>query len=630
MADENFPTPTRTDDQLVLVKARLSIGKSNILMDLQKMQKNPIFYMLVDILQNTNFFSAFTALPDVPSIYIQQFWNTLTMDTNALGITPKDHTYPFVAPPTRDLAIKTFFSDAANLKVPTKMPKPRVIPYCRFTKLIIYYLGGRHNIHKRPQSPLHIMEDDYSLNNLKFVPKGELYEVFGMLIPKDLITDVIRNSEYYQKYLEMAARKPHQVTNVINEEGGKKKKAPPTVRKGKVMKVGKGKKSDDHVDDDDEVQHALEPQLEDDEYNLQRGIQMRLKSFQAPVGGVAIREPVSGITRQLPDDTSAHVVHDTLSLADAETDADTEKSNSKADTKILNVGDKQGEDVFNTAALEERIVELDKDQAGSDPGKTPKSRPPPEEDQDGSDPRQSHVAQAGPNPEPMHEDFIAIVYPVVHENLKLTTKEQVHIENPPSSSGTLSSMKNLEDAFTFATTATTTTLLPPPPPLPQSSIDPNLANHVSVLEKRSANFDQKHQLQDKTTKSLASRVYKLEHHDLYSEIDKHVNEAVKEAIQSALQAPLCECFRDLSEVQMKEILHDRMFKSNSYRSHPDHTTLYKALEASMQRDNNDELHEEFSTSQKTCRDDQDPPLPRTLTKARRKSMILMSLLQNSL
>ncbi|GJZ14769.1 hypothetical protein Tco_0550446 [Tanacetum coccineum] len=49
----------------------------------------------------------------------------------------------------------------------------------------------------------------------------------------------------------------------------------------------------------------------------------------------------------------------------------------------------------------------------------------------------------------MHEDFIATVYPEVHESLKLTTEEQVHTENAPSSSGTLSSMKNLEDAFTF-------------------------------------------------------------------------------------------------------------------------------------------------------------------------------------
>ncbi|GJU68483.1 hypothetical protein Tco_1254742 [Tanacetum coccineum] len=70
-----------------------------------------------------------------------------------------------------------------------------------------------------------------------------------------------------------------------------------------------------------------------------------------------------------------------------------------------------------------------------------------------------------------------------------------------------------------------------------------------------------------------------------------------------------ERFRDLPEVQMKEILHDRMFKSGSYRSHPDHSTLYEALEASMQRDNNDELHAELTRSRKRRPDDQDPPPP---------------------
>ncbi|GJS14428.1 hypothetical protein Tco_0408900 [Tanacetum coccineum] len=139
MAEENVPAPTRTDDQLVPVKARLPIGKSNLLKYLQKMQKNPIFRILVDILQNTNFFSAFLASADF----------TLDADLflSALRITPKDSAHPFVAPPAGDLgvvwgtnidyakliweefvqAIKTFFSDAANLKVPTKKPKPHAI-----------------------------------------------------------------------------------------------------------------------------------------------------------------------------------------------------------------------------------------------------------------------------------------------------------------------------------------------------------------------------------------------------------------------------------------------------------------------------------------------------------------------
>ncbi|GKE87459.1 hypothetical protein Tco_1564934, partial [Tanacetum coccineum] len=68
-----------------------------------------------------NFFKAFTASANVPTIYIQQFWNTLTQEAKsgvynfqldeqwctlnadllceALEITPVDSAHPFVSPP---------------------------------------------------------------------------------------------------------------------------------------------------------------------------------------------------------------------------------------------------------------------------------------------------------------------------------------------------------------------------------------------------------------------------------------------------------------------------------------------------------------------------------------------------
>ncbi|GJR12677.1 hypothetical protein Tco_0795329 [Tanacetum coccineum] len=380
MADENVPAPTRIDEY--------------------------------GILQNTNFFSAFTASADDSDLL-----------RSALGITPKDSAHPFVAPPAGDLVID-FVNNLGypeELQFVSKMYVNNLYqPWRTILSMINQILTGKTS-------------DDYSLGNLKFVPKGGLDEVFGMPIPKDLITDGIRNSEYYEKYMEMAARKP---TTVTYEEGRKKmKKAPPA-----VMKVRKGKRFDHLVDEEDEEpQPALEIPVEDDEYNLQRGIRMSLESFQAPVDGVAIREPTSvtqdastGPSTQPKDDTSANVVRDTPSYVDAETGADMEKSNSVCDTKVINVDEQRGKDVSNTVELEERTVKLDEGQAGSDLGKTPKSRPPPErilmkEDQAGSNPRQSHVVQAGPNPKPLHEDFVAIVYPQVHESLKLTSEEQVHI-----------------------------------------------------------------------------------------------------------------------------------------------------------------------------------------------------------
>ncbi|GJW68296.1 hypothetical protein Tco_0122720 [Tanacetum coccineum] len=138
-----------------------------------------------------------------------------------------------------------------------------------------------------------------------------------------------------------------------------------------------------------------------------------------------------------------------------------------------------------------------------------------------------------------------------------------------------------EPIFTATTATTTTTLSLSPPLQQQSTIDLELASRVSTQEKICANFEKKNKLQDKTTQAISSRVYTLENHDLYSNIDKCVNEVYKEVVHNALQAPIRERFRDLSEFEMKEIIRDQMFKSGSYISHPEHTTLYEALDASI-------------------------------------------------
>ncbi|GJW31793.1 hypothetical protein Tco_0051825 [Tanacetum coccineum] len=166
-----------------------------------------------------------------------------------------------------------------------------------------------------------------------------------------------------------------------------------------------------------------------------------------------------------------------------------------------------------------------------------------------------------------------------------------------------------EPVFT-ATTATTTTTLPPPPPLQQKSTsDPALADRVSALEQICANFEKKNKVQDQTTQALSSKIFTLENHDVYLNIDKYINENVKEAAQNALKAPVLERFRELSEFEMKEILRDQMFESGTYRSQPKHTALYDPLEASMDRKNREEFMDETAKSRKRRCDDQDPPPP---------------------
>nr|GEX63913.1 hypothetical protein [Tanacetum cinerariifolium] len=327
-----------------------------------------------------------------------------------LRITPKDSAHPFVSPRAGNIVIDfvnkldyleelhfVFKMHVNNLYQPWTTiltminqcligktfgsDKPRHPPIHQVDHLL---LGGRHNIYKRPQSPVHITTDGYPPNNLKFVNKGEVDEVFRISIPKNLITDGIWNSNYYKKYLDMAARKTRQPTTMSGEE-----------------KIRKGKRSDHLVDEkDEESKPASEPRMEDDEYSLQRGIQMSLESLQAQdVEGkrkgiisdkqatqslldlqkqkkqsikdkyifqrwtLVTHDASIGPSAQPQNDTSANMVHDTssptYSTNDVETVAGMEQSTSKADNEILNVDEEHDEEVSNTMVLEERNVELD-------------------------------------------------------------------------------------------------------------------------------------------------------------------------------------------------------------------------------------------------------------------------------
>ncbi|GKE47226.1 hypothetical protein Tco_1478484, partial [Tanacetum coccineum] len=273
----------------------------------------------------------------------------------------------------------------------------------------------------------------------------------------------------------------------------------------------------------------------------------------------ATEEASTRPSAQPQDDTSENIVCDIPSPADAKTGADTNRTNYGGDTEILQIGDEQGDDVTKEVNLEDKTAKIDEDQAGSDPGKTHKSRPPPEQvfmDED----------QAGPDP---GEGSVAL------ESLKFPADEHVILEEPLSSYGTLSSMKNLDDAYTIkdqfindkatedkpeklnvesevvfmvivpiyqetssvppmstpvidlsppkpapsttqapiftATTSTTTTTRPlPPPPQQQSIKDSVLVARVIELEQKFPAFEQKSKTLDNMTQNLKSRVFTLE------------------------------------------------------------------------------------------------------------------------
>ncbi|GJX58027.1 hypothetical protein Tco_0289417 [Tanacetum coccineum] len=87
-----------------------------------------------------------------------------------------------------------------------KVTSSNLIPLLTVFPMIIITIGQVITTSNDVLIRLYIHMERLILGNLKFVPKGESVEVFGMAIPDPLITEAIQQSSYYPKYLKMVAK----------------------------------------------------------------------------------------------------------------------------------------------------------------------------------------------------------------------------------------------------------------------------------------------------------------------------------------------------------------------------------------------------------------------------------------
>nr|GFA48241.1 hypothetical protein [Tanacetum cinerariifolium] len=262
-----------------------------------------------------------------------------------------------------------------------------------------------------------------------------------------------------------------------------------------------------------------------------------------------------------------------------------------------------------------------------------------------------------PHLELMDEGFTASAYPKVQENLKLTVEKQVILEEPASSTGTLSSLQHLAKDLSFGdlffndkpskvdnekttteteaesmvsvtiqqdtpdspnvhrplqatvteTTTTTTTTHRPPPQPQQSTTDSMLMKRIGELEHIMANLIQDNKHLEEMLDSHGARLYTLKNLDIPQQVSKAVDEIITDAVDWAIQAPLQNCFRDFPEADMKEILRQRMWETNSYKAHEDHMMLYEALEKTMNHDHTDELLKDLAEAYNKKKKKRDSP-----------------------
>ncbi|GJR52571.1 retrovirus-related pol polyprotein from transposon TNT 1-94 [Tanacetum coccineum] len=235
---------------------RLQEGKDEIrCRQIVPAQPSELLSRLYHALVNTNFFQALTASANVPAIYLQQFWKTMSYNEKtgvyscqldeqwfdlsadllrkALAITPVNPTHPFELPPTGDTVLDfvnelgypepiEFVSSIRTnyvyqpwraISIPAQpVPDRKDVwqahmgrVYSRDPDLFLSQSQSEEPKEESNSSP-HPLWTIFQRKYLKIVLKlSESVEVFGMAIPDPLITEAIQRSSYYPMYLKMVA-----------------------------------------------------------------------------------------------------------------------------------------------------------------------------------------------------------------------------------------------------------------------------------------------------------------------------------------------------------------------------------------------------------------------------------------
>nr|GEZ88216.1 hypothetical protein [Tanacetum cinerariifolium] len=575
-------------------------------------------------------------------------------------------------------SIHTFIENKKNLARHTHRKKKAtliLIPSIRFTKLIIYYLQRKHKFHPRPDSPFHLPNEVPILGYLKFSAKGTKREVCGMPIPDNLITADIQGEPYYKEYLEKVAKhqrylagekgsdpdspipklakatkksKPSTpkadlrppVTKPASSQQpepkpapaksqGKKRKLvtetsdkPSPARRSKPVLVTKRRKPTSSLRSVDEsVDEGIpdkEPRLDDEEADVQRALEESLKSVY-----------------DAPRVTDEQIALDLLTLQ-------TPKKKSPADqfifqrctsTPTKSSGHDESSSLYDELGLTDSEVESDEDVPWIDAGVQ-------DEGQAGPNPGEQDEGQAGQNPgdaattvstqvhpEQMDEGFTTTAYPSVQENLKLTVEEQVILEEPASSIGTLSSLQHLAKDLSFGdlffndkpseadnkkTTAKTKAESMVSVTIQQdaSSIPP-MTTPIINLTLRPDSPNVHRPLQATTTETTTTTTThppppQPQQSTTYSMLMKRIGE-LEQIMANLIQDNKHLEERDLLEVDMKEILHQRMWDTNSYKTHEDYMMSYEALEKYINRDHTNELLKDLAEARKNKKKSRDSP-----------------------
>ncbi|GJU42352.1 hypothetical protein Tco_1195309 [Tanacetum coccineum] len=216
--------------------------------------KEATLQVVYDVLKLTPFYKAFQITADVPEIYMQEFWATATVHHHSIRfkMNNKKHIVNLedlghsreikviidvnvnkLHQPWRSFAavINKCLSENKNVKRSNEMYYPR------FTKVIInFFMTKDQSIPRRNKVNWHFARDDYMFTMIKVVSRHEDTQLYGVILPDELMNEAIKDSESYKEYYAIASGAEPPKTKASAAKTAKKKQ-PTKTSKAKGLTV---------------------------------------------------------------------------------------------------------------------------------------------------------------------------------------------------------------------------------------------------------------------------------------------------------------------------------------------------------------------------------------------------------
>ncbi|GJV28393.1 hypothetical protein Tco_1384841 [Tanacetum coccineum] len=274
------------DDELVAPANRLKIGKSNLRLTSILKSKKPILQVALDALKLTPFYNAFEISADVPEIYMQELWVTISKHHSSLHmlkICPKLPGQKFDEPPLEE-EILSFIRDLGHTGEIKFLSDVNINhmhqPWRSFAAIIIKCLSGKTTAleslrlsraqilwgmyHNKKVDYVYLLwedlvfqienknskknndMDDFMFTTVRVISKHQDTQVYDTILPRHLTNQAMLESEAYTTYRAYATDektpKPKTTKKKADSESSPKMKSTQASKGKRITTLAKGDK----------------------------------------------------------------------------------------------------------------------------------------------------------------------------------------------------------------------------------------------------------------------------------------------------------------------------------------------------------------------------------------------------